>query len=127
MLSHISLGVSDLPRSIAFYDAALAPLGAQRLWTSATGAGYGPPNAESDERLALFQQDAPAVPLAAGPGFHLALEAPDRDAVDRFHAAAVGAGGRDDGGPGPRPHYSPTYYAAFVRDPDGHRLEAVHQ
>jgi len=127
MLDHISLGVSDLARSLVFYDAALAPLGAARLWTSATGAGYGPPNPQGNERLALFQQDPPAAVLAAGPGFHLALTAPDRDAVDRFHSAAVHAGGRDNGGPGLREHYAPTYYAAFVIDPDGHRLEAVHQ
>jgi catechol 2,3-dioxygenase-like lactoylglutathione lyase family enzyme len=65
--------------------------------------------------------------VAPGPGFHLAFDAASRASVDRFHAAALAAGGTDEGGPGPRPHYGATYYAAFVRDPDGHKLEAVHQ
>ncbi len=62
-----------------------------------------------------------------GPGFHLAFDAADPAAVDRFHTAALRHGGTDDGAPGPRPEYSPTYYAAFVLDPDGNKLEAVHQ
>lgn len=127
MLSHISLGVRDLARSIAFYDAALAPLGVSRLWTTAEGAGYGITNPAGNEQLALFEQGPSAVSLAAGPGFHLALTAPSRDAVDKFHGAALHEGGRDNGGPGLRRNYGPTYYAAFVSDPDGHRLEAVHQ
>ena len=64
---------------------------------------------------------------APGPGFHLAFDAADPAAVDRFHAAALEHGGSDDGPPGPRPQYGPTYYAAFVFDPDGNKLEAVHQ
>lgn len=62
-----------------------------------------------------------------GPGFHLAFDAPDHAAVDAFHAAGLAAGGRDNGQPGLRPHYGATYYAAFLIDPDGHHLEAVHQ
>jgi catechol 2,3-dioxygenase-like lactoylglutathione lyase family enzyme len=127
MLSHLSLGISDLERSRAFYDAALAPLGYVRLWQEPSGLGYGPPNPEGNERLALFLQTGATVPLAAGPGFHLALVAPSRKAVEQFHAAAMAAGGSDAGAAGPRPGYSPTYYAAFVHDPDGHKLEAVHQ
>lgn len=127
MLGHISFGVSNIERSRAFYDAALAPLGYVRVWGDANGLGYGPPNAEGNEKLALFLKSASHVPLAAGPGFHLALTAPSVDAVDRFHAAAVASGGRDDGGPAARPHYGKTYYAAFVFDPDGHKLEAVHK
>jgi len=72
----------------------------------------------------LFGQDWPVTP--PGPGFHLAFRAPSRAAVDRFHAAALAAGGASDGAPGPRPDYGPTYYAAFVIDPDGHKLEAVY-
>jgi catechol 2,3-dioxygenase-like lactoylglutathione lyase family enzyme len=122
MLGHLSFGVSDLGRSTAFYDAVMAALGFRRVWTSASGVGYGlEPN---QDKLALFPRDGAAPP---GPGFHLAFDAPDRAAVDAFHAAALKAGGTCDGPPGLRPHYGETYYAAFVIDPDGYRLEAVHQ
>lgn len=114
----------DLDRAQAFYDAALEPLGFVRLWRTAQGVGYGPPNPSGDEKLALFLKADGEVALAAGPGFHLALVAPTAEAVDAFHAAAVANGGRDDGRPGLRPHYGKTYYAAFVFDPDGHKLEA---
>jgi catechol 2,3-dioxygenase-like lactoylglutathione lyase family enzyme len=126
MLSHLSFGVRDLERSQAFYDAALAPLGYVRLWQTPRGLGYGPPHPDGDEKLALFLQAEVSVSLAAGPGFHLALIAPSSEAVDRFHAAAIAHGGRDDGAPGLRPHYGKRYYAAFVFDPDGHKLEAKH-
>jgi len=123
MLGHLSFGVADLPRAIRFYDAALAPLGYVRVWTIEDQAGYGLPG--GGDKLALKLQAAPVVP--PGPGFHLAFDAPSREAVDRFHAEALRAGGADEGTPGPRPHYGATYYAAFVRDPDGHKLEAVFQ
>jgi catechol 2,3-dioxygenase-like lactoylglutathione lyase family enzyme len=123
MLGHLSFGVADLPRAMAFYDAALAPLGYVRVWASQTQAGYGLPG--GGDRLALKLQSGPVV--APGPGFHLALVAPSRDAVNRFHAEAMRTGGRDEGAPGERPHYGANYYAAFVRDPDGHKLEAVFQ
>jgi catechol 2,3-dioxygenase-like lactoylglutathione lyase family enzyme len=126
MLSHISFGVRDLKRSQSFYDAALAPLGYVRLWQTPQGAGYGPPDPEGEEKLALFAQSTADGSLAAGPGFHLALIAPSPAAVDAFHAAALGAGGRDDGAPGLRSHYGAGYYAAFVFEPDGHKLEAKH-
>jgi len=122
MLGHLSFGVSDLDRSTAFYDAVMAALGFRRVWTSASGVGYGlKPN---QDKLALFPRAGATPP---GPGFHLAFDAPDRDAVDAFHAAALAAGGTCDGPPGLRPHYGETYYAAFVVDPDGYKLEAVHQ
>ena len=123
LLSHLSLGVGDLERSCTFYDAVLAPLGGERSWSGPTGTGYGPPG--QPDQLALFPQESRAS-LSAGPGSHLALRAPDRAAVDAFHAAALAHGGRSEGPPGPRPQYGPHYYAAFVRDPDGHKLEAVH-
>ena len=101
----------------------LAALGYAGAWSNEDGVGYGVVG--GNDRLALFAQaDRPSPP---GPGFHLAFEAPTRAAVDAFHAAALRLGGRDEGGPGVRPHYSPTYYAAFVTDLDGHKLEAVHQ
>jgi catechol 2,3-dioxygenase-like lactoylglutathione lyase family enzyme len=123
MLGHLSFGVADLPRAIAFYDAALAPLGYVRVWTTDRQAGYGPPG--GGDKLALKLQSGPVVP--PGPGFHLAFNAPNAAAVDAFHAAALRLGGTDAGAPGARPHYGPSYYAAFVRDPDGHKLEAVFQ
>jgi catechol 2,3-dioxygenase-like lactoylglutathione lyase family enzyme len=123
MLAHISLGVSDLVRSVAFYDAALGALGYARVHTDAHAAGYGRAAGVSDQLL-LIQQPHAVVP--PGPGFHLAFAAPTREAVAAFHAAALAAGGRDDGLPGPRPHYGESYYAAFVRDPDGYKLEAKH-
>ena len=123
MLGHLSFGVADLDRSRTFYDAAMAPIGFVRVWTSDKGVGYGPPG--GDDKLNLFPQPGTASP--PGPGFHLAFDAPDRAAVDAFYAAAMAAGGRDAGPPGLRPHYGAAYYAAFVLDPDGHKLEAVHQ
>lgn len=123
MLGHLSFGVSDLERAIAFYDAALAPLGLTRVWTKPEAAGYGPPG--GGDILALKQQVSAVRP--PGPGFHVAFNAPTRSAVDGFHSEALRAGGNDNGGPGLRPHYGPTYYAAFVIDPDGHPIEAVCQ
>lgn len=123
MFDHLSLGVVDLDRAAALYDAALEPLGIVRLWRTARAAGYGPPGFTGEAPLALIELGADAHPPAAG--FHLALAAPSREAVDRFHAVAVAHGATDDGPPGIREHYDPGYYAAFVRDPDGHRLEVV--
>jgi catechol 2,3-dioxygenase-like lactoylglutathione lyase family enzyme len=122
VLGHLSFGVADLERSGRFYDAVFAPLGWPRDWTEPKGIGYG---IEGQGELALFLKGVDARP--PGPGFHLAFNAPSRTAVDAFHVAALANGGRDDGAPGLRPHYSPTYYAAFVIDPDGYKLEAVHQ
>jgi catechol 2,3-dioxygenase-like lactoylglutathione lyase family enzyme len=123
MLGHLSFGVKDIDRAAAFYDRILAPIGFVRVWTNPSGVGFGPKG--GGDKLALFPK--PAQAAAPGPGFHLAFDAPSREAVDAFHAAALAAGGTDCGPPGPRPHYSATYYAAFVIDLDGHKLEAVHQ
>lgn len=123
MLGHLSFGVEDLARAAAFYDAVMAPIGWVRVWDSVKGVGYGPPG--KGDRLALFPR--PGQVVAPGAGFHVAFDAPDRAAVDAFHAAAMAHGGRDLGAPGLRDHYGPTYYAAFVMDPDGYKIEAVHQ
>ncbi|MCO4744736.1 MAG: VOC family protein [Proteobacteria bacterium] len=120
MISHISLGVRDLDRSTHFYDAVLAPLGYVRVWTHKGAAGYGSPG--GPDKLALFCHPEEEG-LAAGPGSHLALEAPSINAVRAFHANALTHGGSDEGPPGPRPQYGEGYFAAFVRDPDGHKLE----
>ena len=122
MLGHVSFGVKELARAGVFYDAVLRPLGWVRIWDDPRGLGYGRPG--EGEKLNLFPHVDAHPP---GPGFHLAFDAPDRMAVDAFHAASLTAGGTDRGAPGLRPSYGPAYYAAFVSDPDGHRLEAVHQ
>jgi catechol 2,3-dioxygenase-like lactoylglutathione lyase family enzyme len=126
MIHHLSLGVRDIARASAFYDAVLAPLGYVRVWSdlrpgeAGQAVGYGPP--DGGDKLALKQHDDAHAP---GPGFHLAIAAPSRPAIDAFHAAALRHGGRDNGAPGPRPDYGPHYYAAFIIDPDGNHLEAV--
>jgi catechol 2,3-dioxygenase-like lactoylglutathione lyase family enzyme len=123
LLGHISFGVSDLPRTTAFYDATMSALGYGRVVTRSDCVGYGRAGTVSD-RLLLFLKPGPLVP--PGPGFHLAFVASSREAVDRFHAAALQFGGTDEGPPGLRPRYGADYYAAFVHDPDGYKLEAKH-
>jgi len=127
MLHHISLGVSEIERSARFYDAALLRLGYVRVGEDLTpgdddqAVGYGTPG--SGDKLAIKLRSADA--RAPGPGFHLAFSADTHAAVDAFHAAALCNGGQDNGAPGLRPDYRDSYNAAFVVDPDGHRLEAV--
>ncbi|UWM74756.1 MULTISPECIES: VOC family protein [Rhizobium] len=127
MLHHASLGVSDIERSAAFYDAALAALGYIRVWDDIrpgeTGQAIGYGNPGGGDKLAIKHR--PDGQRPPGPGFHLAFAAPSRQAVDRFYAAAIAHGGSDNGPPGLRSHYGEHYYAAFVIDPDGHALEAV--
>jgi catechol 2,3-dioxygenase-like lactoylglutathione lyase family enzyme len=121
MLHHMSFAVVDLARSAAFYDAVLAPLGYARVWSHETAIGYGPPGGGDKFAIKVRGKEID-VP---GPGFHLAFAAPGREAVAAFHRAALANGGRDNGPPGLRPQYAPDYYAAFVFDPDGYRIEAV--
>lgn len=123
MLGHLSFGVENLARAATFYDGVLAPLGYVRVWSRQHAVGFGEKG--GGDKLALFAKTGEA--RAPGPGFHLAFTAPSRGAVDAFHAAALRAGGIDSGRPGPRRQYGAIYYAAFVVDPDGHKLEAVHQ
>lgn len=123
VLGHLSFGVSDLARTTAFYDGVMKALGYQRVFSASYAVGYGLAGTDVD-RLLLILQPEPVSP--PGPGFHLAFNAPSRPSVDRFHAAALQFGGRDLGAPGLRPDYGPDYYAAFVLDPDGYKLEAKH-
>jgi catechol 2,3-dioxygenase-like lactoylglutathione lyase family enzyme len=122
MLGHLSIGVRDLERAGRFYDAVMAPIGWVRVWTADDGLGYGPPG--GNDRLAVFLRSDAHPP---GPGFHLCFNCPSRPAVDAFHAAATANGGKDDGLPGLRPHFGPDYYACFVFDPEGWKLEALHK
>jgi catechol 2,3-dioxygenase-like lactoylglutathione lyase family enzyme len=122
VLSHLSFGVNDLGRAAIFYEKILAPLGYVRVFANDRAIGFGEPGGQ--DRLALFVKSQATAP---GPGFHLAFIAPNREAVNAFYAAAIGAGGRDDGAPGLRLQYGPNYYAAFVIDPDGYKLEAIYQ
>lgn len=117
MLDHVTIGVRDVERSKAFYDAALLPLGIERLYAEGTAfAGYG---IRPKAFFWIGQRDAPQT------GVHVAFTAEDRAVVDRFYEAALAAGARDNGPPGVRPHYHPNYYGAFILDPDGHNIEAV--
>lgn len=123
MLDHIGFGVSDLARSRAFYEKALAPLGYSVMMEvtvemsgSYAGLGFG-----RDRKPSFWIGNSP--PLSGR--LHVAFVAPDRAAVDAFYKAALAAGAADNGPPGLRPHYHPSYYGAFVLDPDGHNVEAV--
>jgi catechol 2,3-dioxygenase-like lactoylglutathione lyase family enzyme len=120
MIDHMSIAVRNLERSGRFYDAVLATIGMARLVTRPSTIGFGKtyPEFWLNERVAL-------APLAADSGVHIALRAPSAESVAAFYEAALRKGGSSDGAPGPRPEYTAGYYAAFVRDPDGNRIEAV--
>jgi catechol 2,3-dioxygenase-like lactoylglutathione lyase family enzyme len=120
MIDHVSVGVSDLERAARFYEATLAPLGLARLVTRPATVGFGKAYPEFWINLRAGMAE-----VAAESGVHICLRAKTTDEVDAFHAAALNAGGRSDGAPGLRPHDRVRYYAAFVRDPDGSRIEAV--
>ena len=116
MLDHVGIPVTELGRSKRFYEGALSPL------------GYGLFMEHADLAAGFGRAGKPDFWISrggAGPAVHVAFTSPDRATVDAFHAAAVAAGGRDNGRPGLRPEYHPTYYGAFVLDPDGHNIEAV--
>jgi catechol 2,3-dioxygenase-like lactoylglutathione lyase family enzyme len=119
MIDHISIGVHDLTRTKPFYDAALEPLGYQCLSQDTGSLGYG----QDTIAFWISQVERPALPDDRS-GLHLCFSAPTRSSVDAFHAAALAAGGHDNGAPGLRAGYGANYYAAFVVDPDGYRIEA---
>ena len=120
MIDHISVGVSDLARSTRFYEQALAPLGLARLIERPTTIGFGKAYPEFWINLRPGMARVPA-----DTGSHLCFRAKSTAEVDGFHAAALQAGGVSDGPPGLRPHDRVRYYAAFVLDPDGNRIEEV--
>ena len=119
MINHVSIGVRDMSRAKSFYDAALKPLGYSCLSAADVALGYG----EKSVALWLSPTQTPVPPDPAS-GLHLCFDAPTRASVDAFHRAALASGGRDNGKPGIRPAYGDSYYAAFVIDPDGYRIEA---
>jgi catechol 2,3-dioxygenase-like lactoylglutathione lyase family enzyme len=120
VIDHVSVGVSDLERAARFYELALAPLGLSRLVTRPATVGFGK---SYPEFWINRRADMAAVPRHSG--VHICLRAKSTGEVDAFHAAALGAGGSSDGAPGLRPHDRVHYYAAFIVDPDGNRIEAV--
>ena len=117
MYDHIGLKVANLGASVAFYKAALAPLGYELCSHDENGAGFGPKAAPA---LWLYAHRG-----ATGAGAHIAFRAADHAAIRKFHSEGVKAGGRDNGAAGPRADYSPSYFAAFLIDPDGNNVEAV--
>ena len=120
MIDHISIPVRDLKASARFYEALLKPLGMTKVVDRPNTVGFGKTYAE------FWLNERPGLePLPEGTGAHIALRAPNTEAVDAFHAAALAAGAHSDGAPGTRLEYSSHYYAAFVRDWDGNRVEAV--
>jgi len=125
VFSHVTVGTADIARAVAFYDAVLAPLGLARQETDlAHGlAGYAAAPETTPQFWVLRPIDGG--PPSVGNGVTLAFEAPDRATVDAVHAAILAAGGRDEGGPGLRPHYHADYYGAYARDLDGHKICVV--
>ena len=130
VLDHVGIHVADLARSSRFYTGALGALG-HALVMSLDGNAIGTASQHGfgrDGKPSFWIIEAAGLRgdgAAVGQGSHIAFAAPDRAAVDAFHAAAIAAGGRDNGPPGLRPHYHPAYYGAFVLDLDGNNIEAV--
>jgi catechol 2,3-dioxygenase-like lactoylglutathione lyase family enzyme len=124
-LDHIGINVSDYARSKAFYEIALAPLGIGLVMEYGKAAGFGrekKPDFWVGEGKTSFQKPEQLAPITP---IHVCFAARSREEVDAFHAAAVAAGGRDNGPPGIRAEYHPRYYGAFIIDPDGHNIEAA--
>ncbi|MEW6257897.1 MAG: VOC family protein [Pseudomonadota bacterium] len=120
MLHHLSLGSNDLDRSQVFYDAVLGVLGLRLLNADAQSLDYG-----AATWFFSLERPVDGTPATPGNGTHVAFATESRAQVDAFHRLALLHGGTDCGPPGLRPHYDPHYYGAFVRDPDGNKLEAV--
>jgi catechol 2,3-dioxygenase-like lactoylglutathione lyase family enzyme len=120
MIHHVSLGTNDVARARAFYDPLTALIGFRVLKASSRAVHYG-----ASDIVFSLETPVDGRPASAGNGVHVAFQAPDRETVRRFHQTAIENGGTDDGAPGIRAEYNANYYAAFVRDPDGNKIEAV--
>lgn len=120
IVHHVSMGVGDLAAAAAFYDRVMATIGARRMLELPDAVAYGKQFPEF-----WVQKPINGQPAATANGTHFAFIAPNREAVDAFHAAALEAGGTSDGAPGLRPEYTPDYYGCFVIDLDGHKIEAA--
>ena len=120
MLSHVSLGTSDAARAAAFYDPVLAVLGIRKICERDGSVDYG-----TAKTVFSLERPSDGRPASVGNGVHVAFDAGTRAQVDEFHRVALANGGSDAGAPGLRPEYDAHYYAAFVRDPDGNKIEAV--
>ena len=125
MYSHVTVGASKLTRAMRFYDAALAPLGLKRTRTFKIAASYAPEDFSGVNEPFWVVRPLDQKEASPGNGVTVAFDAPNRAAVDAFHAAALAAGGADEGPPGVREHYHPNYYGAYVRDPDGNKICVV--
>ena len=121
MYSHITLGTNDMPRAQAFYDALMELLGHPVLFKTPEGVAYGLPTGPKLFIVHPFDGNA----ARAGNGVHAAFITDSRAKVDEFHRRALALGGTDEGPPGLRPHYHANYYGAYVRDPDGNKIQAV--
>ena len=123
MISYVTIGARDIDEAVAFYDPALDALGHARTFMDGGWAGYAP-KAEPDRASVMICTPQNGQPAQAGNGMMVGLQADTPAQVDAFHAAAMAHGGSDEGAPGPRPQYGPTYYLAYVRDPTGNKLSA---
>lgn len=121
MFSHVTIGSNNVKKAGEFYDAIMATLGNERFYTAENALSYGTATGAKIWILTPFDGEEATI----GNGAHVAFMAPSRDAVHKFHEAALVHGGSDEGPPGPRPHYHRNYYAAYVRDPEGNKLQAV--
>lgn len=121
MFSHVTLGTNDYAKAEKFYDAVMAVLGHPVMFKASGTAAYGTPTGPKVFIVPPFDGKA----AQPGNGVHVAFLVQERATVDAFHAAALAYGGVDEGAPGPRPHYHKNYYGAYVRDPDGNKIQAV--
>jgi catechol 2,3-dioxygenase-like lactoylglutathione lyase family enzyme len=121
IISHISVGTNDFKRAVAFYDRVLSTLGCQRIMEYPDAIAYGKVYPEF-----WVQPPVDGQPATVGNGTHVGFTAPTKEAVHAFYEAAIAAGAQENGPPGPRPDYGEPYYGCFVRDPDGHKIEATY-
>ena len=121
IISHVSIGTTDIERAVAFYDAVLPALGCKKIMEYPFAVAYGKAFPEF-----WVQKPIDGQPASVGNGTHFCFIAVNKEAVHAFYEAAIGAGASDEGAPGPRPEYSMGYYGAFARDPDGHKIEAAY-